>query len=89
MTKNQLISAAADASGLTRSDTARAVNATLAGLKAALRAGERVTISGLGTFDVTSRAARQGRNPQTGAVIEIPEGRAVRFKPSRGFKESL
>jgi DNA-binding protein HU-beta len=89
MTKSDLIAAVADNAGLTRADAERAVNATVDSIKGALSGGDKVTIVGFGTFSVGERAARTGRNPQTGASIQINASKVARFKASKALKDAL
>jgi DNA-binding protein HU-beta len=92
MNKQELVSAAADHSGVDR-NAVRAVVDALFGeggvIAAALRGGERVQITGFGTFEVRERAARTGRNPQTGKEIQVPASRAPAFKAGKGLKEGV
>ena len=87
--KAELVSAVANAADLTSKDAGAAVDSVLSQITSALSKGERVTIAGFGTFSVGSRAARQGRNPQTGAVIQIKASKTVRFKAGKGLKEAV
>jgi DNA-binding protein HU-beta len=89
MTKTDLIAAVADRAGLTRADAERAVNATVDSICDALAGGDKVTLVGFGTFSVGERAARKGRNPQTGATIDIPASKSAKFKPSKSLKDAL
>lgn len=86
MTKVELVSAMAKASGGTKASAERALLACLGQIRDALRRGRRVTLVGFGTFAVSKRAARNGRNPRTGKLIKIPAARVPRFKPSRALK---
>lgn len=86
MTKAELVAAMAKASGGTKASAERAVNAFLGMICDSLKRGRRVTLAGFGTFSVTKRAARNGRNPRTGKVIKIPAARVPRFKPSKALK---
>ena len=89
MTKADLVAAMAKASGGSKVSAERALNAFLDDVCDALRKGRRVTLGGFGTFTVTKRAGRNGRNPRTGKAIEIPACRVPRFKPSRSLKEAV
>jgi len=73
----------------TRSAATRALDAFLGGIRESLRNGGTVTISGFGTFVVTRRAPRGGRDPRTGKAITIPSVRVPRFRPSRGLKAAV
>ena len=86
MTKADLVAILAKASGGSKTSAERAVDAMLTGIFEALRRGRRVTISGFGTFVVTRRAARDGRDPRTGKAIKIPPAKVPRFRPSRALK---
>ncbi len=89
MTKADLAAGMAKAAGGTKTAAEKAINAFIAAVCESLRNGRRVTISGFGTFVVTRRAARRGRNPRTGKVIQIPVTRVPRFKASRLLKDAL
>lgn len=81
MNKGQLIDAIANGSGLSKAASEKALNSTLDAISKALKKGERVGIVGYGSWSVVQRAARKGKNPQTGAVINIPAKKVVKFKP--------
>ena len=89
MTKAELVAVMAKASGGSKTAAERGMNAFLCGVVESLRRGRKVAISGFGTFVVTKRAARNGRNPRTGKAITIPACRVPRFKPSRSLKDAL
>ena len=89
MNKSELIDAIAKASGLTKADSGRALDATTAAVTAALKAGDSVALVGFGTFKVTARAARTGRNPQTGKEIKIAARKAPGFSAGKGLKDAL
>lgn len=90
MTKAELIDKIHAKSGLsTKAKTEMALDATVAVLGEALASGEDVTFTGFGTFKVTDRAPRKGRNPRTGAEIEIPACKVVRFSPGKSLKEAV
>ena len=89
MTKTDLIAAVADKAGMTKVDSAKALDALAETLKSALGKGEKVTWTGVGTFEVRSRAARTGRNPQTGAPLHIPASKTPAFKSGKGLKDSV
>lgn len=89
MTKTDLIAAVADKAGMTKVDSAKALDALADTLKSALGKGEKVTWTGVGTFEVRSRAARMGRNPQTGAPLHIPASKTPAFKAGKGLKDSI
>ena len=89
MTKAELIEALSNKLPLNKADAERAINIMLDDITAALKQGERVNISGFGTFSVSSRQARTGRNPKTGEAIEISASRSAKFKPGKQLKDSL
>jgi len=89
MTKADLIEGLANKLGLNRVDAEKAVNLVLDDIITALKQGERVNISGFGTFSVSARNARSGRNPKTGETIEISASRSAKFKPGKQLKDSL
>lgn len=87
MNKTEIIATAAEASGLTKKDTERAINAAIDAITAALAKGEKVQIAGFGIFEVKERSARVGRNPATKESIEIPTSKAPSFKASKTLKD--
>ena len=89
MTKADLVAAMAKASGGSKVAAERALNSVIEGVFDTLKKGRRVTIGGFGTFMVSRRAARNGRNPRTGKALTIPACRVPRFKPSRTLKDAL
>lgn len=89
MTKLELISSVAEKAEMTKKDAESAVNAVFASISSALMSGDKVSIIGFGTFDVRDRAARKGRNPQTGAEITIPAKKAIAFKAGKNFKDAV
>jgi DNA-binding protein HU-beta len=89
MTKAELVAQMAKAAGSHKSAADRAMNAFVRAVFESLRKGRRVTISGFGTFAVSNRAARNGRNPRTGKEITIPQAKVPRFKPSRSLKTAI
>ena len=86
MIKADLVTAMAKASGGSKVSAEKALNALLDNVFDSLRRGRKVTIGGFGTFLVSRRAERNGRNPRTGKAIKIPACRVPRFKPSRSLK---
>ena len=86
MNKTDLIAAAAQASGMTKKDTERVLNAALDIITASLVRGEKVQLSGFGAFEVQSRKARMGRNPRTKEPVEIPAANVPAFKASYDVK---
>jgi DNA-binding protein HU-beta len=89
MTKADLVEALANKLGINRNDAEKTVNIVLDDIVNALKQGERVNISGFGTFSVSNREARTGRNPKTGEAIEISASRSAKFKPGKQLKDSL
>lgn len=89
MTKADLIDSLAAKSDLPRPRAEDFVNALLDDVTAALKRGEKVNISGFGTFTVSARKARTGRNPKTGEPIEIPASRSAKFRAGKVLKDSL
>jgi DNA-binding protein HU-beta len=89
MTKTELIEGLANKLGMHKSEAEKAINIILDDIIAALRQGERVNISGFGTFSVPSRRPRTGRNPKTGEAIEISASRSAKFKAGKQLKDSL
>jgi DNA-binding protein HU-beta len=89
MNKNDLIDAVAERTSLAKSDAARAVEAVLAAVTEAMQKGDAVTLSGFGTFATKERAARTGRNPRTGAPIDIPASKVPGFKAGKGLKDAV
>ena len=89
MNKTELITAMAEASGLTKKDCDTALNAFVDTLQTALKSGDKVQLLGFGTFEVKERAARTGRKPSTGETIEIPAKKIPTFKAGKGFKDEF
>jgi DNA-binding protein HU-beta len=80
MNKTQLIDAMAADAGLSKADAKRALEAFVNATSGALKGGDKVALVGFGSFSVNERSARTGRNPQTGATINIPAKKVVKFK---------
>lgn len=89
MNKTELITAAAESAGLTKKDTERVLNAAIDAITLALVKGDKVQISGFGTFEIKERSARVGRNPHTRESIEIPATRVPAFKASKALKDNV
>jgi DNA-binding protein HU-beta len=89
MTKADMVNAVAKATKLSKRAATDAVDSTFEILSRAIRKDRRFQVPGFGTFSVRSRKARKGRNPQTGAVINIKASRTVGFKPAPGLKKGL
>ncbi|RLA08367.1 MAG: DNA-binding protein HU [Gammaproteobacteria bacterium] len=87
--KSELVASIADAADLSKVDAARALDATTDAITNALKKGDKVTLVGFGTFSVKDRAARTGRNPQTGESIQIKASKAPHFKTGKALKESV
>ena len=89
MNKTELIAIAAENPGLTQKDTERVLNAALDAITLALVRGEKVQLSGFGTFETKDREARVGRNPHTKEAVEIPATRVPAFKASKALKDNI
>lgn len=89
MNKTELVKAVAETAELSVKDASNAVNALFDTIEEALSNGEKVQILGFGNFEVRDRAARKGRNPQTGLEIEIAATRVPAFKPGKALKEAV
>ncbi|MCK2150297.1 MULTISPECIES: HU family DNA-binding protein [Marinobacter] len=89
MRKPELAAAIADQTGLTRDKASEVITAFTDQVSAAAARGEDVTLIGFGTFNIRSREARDGRNPQTGASIRIPASKTVGFKAGKGLKDKI
>jgi len=89
LTKQELAERVAEGAELTKADASRAVDAALAAITDALRAGDKVSIIGFGTFLVRDRKARTGKNPQTGAPLFIPAGKSPAFKAGKALKDAV
>lgn len=87
--KSELIEAIAGATELTKADSERALNAFLETVTEVVRSGEKVMIPGFGSFSITERKARTGRNPQTGAPVKIAASKAPKFSAGSGFKAAV
>jgi DNA-binding protein HU-beta len=89
MNKAQLIDAMAAGAGLTKADAKKALDAYISATTDALKGGDRVALVGFGTFSVSERGARTGRNPQTGKEIKIPAKKVVKFKAGADLADSV
>ena len=89
MNKTELIAAVSQSAGLTKKDTERVLNAALDAITASLCKGEKVQLSGFGTFEVKAREARIGRNPHTKEAIDIPATNVPVFKASKVLKDTV
>lgn len=89
MNKTELITNVAEKSELTKKEAERAVMAVLSSIEEALASGDKVQLVGFGTFEVRDRAARKGRNPQTGEEIEIAAARVPVFKAGKALRDAV
>lgn len=89
MNKQELVKAVADATGLTQEKSTKALNAVLECVTATLSKGEDVVLVNFGTFTVRDRAARTGRNPQTGTPIQLPASKVAVFAPGKALKAAV
>jgi DNA-binding protein HU-beta len=89
MNKTELISQVAEKTNMTKKDATQAVDAVFDTITAALSSGDKVQLIGFGNFEVRERAARKGRNPQTGKEIHIAASKVPAFKPGKALKENV
>ena len=89
MNKTELIAAMADKSGVTKKDSEASLKAFVEVVTKALKKGDKVQIVGFGTFEVAKRAAREGRNPQTGKAMKIKASKSPKFKAGKVLKDAL
>ena len=89
MNKSELIAKVAEKAGITKKDAEKAVAGIFASVQEALVAGDKVQVIGFGTFEVRERAARTGRNPQSGEEIKIPAAKSPAFKPGKALKDAV
>jgi len=89
VTKADLVNSIAEKAGLSKADAEKALKAFTDAVTDALKAGEKVSLVGFGTFSVGDRAARQGQNPQTGAKINIPAAKVPKFKAGKALKDAI
>jgi len=89
LNKAELIGSVAEKAGMPKKDAEKAVNAVLASIEEALAKGDKVQLVGFGTFEVRERAARTGRNPQTGEEIQIAASRVPAFRAGKALKDSV
>ena len=89
MNKNELISSIASETGLTKTDSAKALDAFISSITTALKSGDEVRLVGFGTFAVTRRAATTGRNPRTGEEIQISARNQAKFKAGKALQDSV
>ena len=89
MNKNDLVASVAGSSGLSKADSAKAVDSVFDSITGALRSGSEVRLVGFGTFSVANRAATTGRNPRTGEPIHIPASKQPKFKAGKALKDAV
>ncbi len=89
MNKNDLVGVVADRADITKAQAAAAVDAVFDAVTESLKSGDEVRLVGFGTFAVNERKASTGRNPATGAAIQIPASKQAKFKPGKGLKDML
>ena len=89
MNKGDLIDKVAESANLTKSQATDAVNCVLSSIETSLKDGDKVAVIGFGTFSVNARPARAGRNPQTGATIQIAAKNVIKFKPGKSLAASV
>lgn len=89
MTKEEMIAEMAKGSGITKKQAGEALASFMSNVTTQLQKGNKVSFAGFGTFNVSNRKARQGRNPQTGATISIPAAKVPVFRAGKGLKEAV
>lgn len=89
MNKAELVAAMADKTGLSKKDAEKALKAFTDVIAEELKKGEKIQLVGFGTFEVSERAARTGRNPQTGKEMNIPASKAPKFKAGKALKDMI
>lgn len=89
LNKNDLVATVASATGISKADAGNAVDGVFSAITDALKKGEEVRLVGFGTFSVAQRAATTGRNPRTGATIQIPASKQPKFKAGKGLKDAV
>ena len=87
MNKTELVALMAEEAGITKKDAEKALNAFIGGVQNAVKAGDKVSFIGFGTFEARERAAREGKNPQTGEKIKIAACKVPAFKAGKAFKD--
>jgi DNA-binding protein HU-beta len=87
--RTELIDEAAELSGLGKGDVGKALDGVLKAIEEAVSRGDKVSLTGFGTFERRERAARTGRNPQTGESMEVAASKAPAFKPGKSFKDAV
>lgn len=89
MNKSELIAAAADDAEMSKAEMSKALDALVGTIRSAVAAGDKVSVTDFGSFDVRENAARKGRNPQTGEPMDIKASKTPRFKAAKGFKDAV
>ena len=89
MNKTELVALMAEEAGITKKDAEKALNAFIGGVQSAVKAGDKVSLIGFGTFEARERAAREGVNPQTGAKIKIAAAKNPVFKAGKALKDAV
>jgi DNA-binding protein HU-beta len=89
MTKDELVEKISKGASISKTDAGKALSATLDSIKATLKKGQKVTLVGFGTFSVSKRKARKGRNPRTGAEIKIPAAKIPKFSAGKTLKDAI
>lgn len=89
MNKTELIAAVAEQTGFSKKDAEKAVNAVVDSIAASMEKGDKVQLVGFGTFEVRQREARQGKNPRTGEMIDIPASKTPAFKAGKALKDAV
>lgn len=89
MTKTELVNSMAEKAGLSKADTEKALKAFVESVTDALKQDDKISLVGFGTFSVGERAARTGKNPQTGAALQIPAAKVPKFKAGKALKDAV
>lgn len=89
MTKDELIEKVASGARLSKADASRALNTIIDSITSALKKGKKVSLVGFGSFSVSKRKARKGRNPRTGETITIKAAKVPKFRAGKGFKDAV
>ena len=89
MTKDDMINKMAESSGISKKQASQALESFMTNVTTHLQQGEKVAFAGFGTFDISNRKARKGRNPQTGATIDIPATKVPVFRAGKKLKEAI
>ncbi len=89
MNKEDMVKSVMAATGQAKAEAEKSVDAVFSAISETLKSGGEVRLAGFGTFVVSARAARDGRNPRTGETIKIPGSKAVRFRPGKGLKDAV